>query len=211
MRESLLHAFVTLFVVIDPIGQIGAFVALTHGHSPRERRAMAIRAVLIAAAVLYAFALLGEALLRALGISLPALKIAGGVLLFLLAIDMIFALDTGTGIRTTTSQELAEAERRRDISVFPLAIPLIAGPGAFTSVTLLVARAEGDPWQLGLLLVLLAAVLGLNLLFLLAATGMMRLLGVTGANVIGRVLGILLAALAVQFVLNGLGESGLLR
>src|SRR3989304_392476 len=146
MRESLLHAFVTLFVVIDPIGQIGAFVALTRAHSAAERRATAIRAALIAAVVLYAFALLGEALLRALGISLPALKIAGGVLLFLLAIDMIFALDTG--IRTTTSQELAEAEMRRDISVFPLAIPLIAGPGAFTTVTLLVARAEGDPWKL---------------------------------------------------------------
>jgi multiple antibiotic resistance protein len=207
MRESLLHAFVTLFVVIDPIGQIVTFVGLTRGHSSDERRAAALRGVLIAAVVLFAFAFAGHPLLRALGITLSALKIAGGVLLFLLAIDMIFALETG--IRTTTTPELAEAERRRDISVFPLAIPLIAGPGAFTSVALLVARHEGSPWMIAAILTLLGIVLGLTLLCLLTATRIMRLLGLTGANVISRVLGILLAALAVQFVLNGLRESGL--
>ena len=207
MREALLHAFVTLFVVIDPIGQIGAFVALTRAYSDEERRTTAMRGVFIAAVVLFAFAFLGEALLRALGITLSALKIAGGVLLFLLAIDMIFALETG--IRTTTTKELAEAEQRRDISVFPLAIPLIAGPGALTSVALLVGRHEGDPWMFGAILILLAAVLALNLVCLLLATPILGLLGRTGANVIGRVLGIVLAALAVQFVLNGLRDSGL--
>ena len=207
MNESLLHAFVTLFVVIDPIGQIPSFVALTHAHSEEERRRIALRGVLIAAAVLFAFAFAGDWLLRALGISLAALKIAGGALLFLLAMDMVFALDTG--IRTATGKEKQEAEQRRDISVFPLAIPLIAGPGAFTSIALLMGRYRGDTGMVAAVLTVLALVLGLSLLSLLLATRVQKLLGITGANVIGRVLGILLSALAVQFVLDGLREAGL--
>jgi multiple antibiotic resistance protein len=202
MWEPLLHAFLTLFVVIDPFGQIATFVALTRGHAPAEQRSQATRAVVIAAIVLFAFAFLGDAMLRALGISLPALRIAGGVLLFLLAIDMIFALESG--IRTTTSQELAEAESRRDISVFPLAIPLIAGPGAFASIALIVGRQEGDPVRIAAMMAVLALVLLMTLACLLMAGTLLRWIGRTGANVISRVLGILLSALAVQFIIDGL-------
>lgn len=207
MWESLLHAFLTLFVVVDPFGQIPVFVALTRGHSPQERRRLAFRAVIIAAIILFAFAFLGDAMLRALGISLPALRIAGGALLFLLAIDMIFALDTG--IRTTTRQELAEAETRNDISVFPLAIPLIAGPGAFASIALIVGRQEGDPLRIAAMLAVLALVLAVTLTCLLFAGRILNWIGRTGSNVIGRVLGIVLAALAIQFILDGLVASDL--
>jgi len=207
VKESLLQAFVTLFVVIDPIGQIPTFVALTRTHSEEERRRIALRGVLIAAVVLFAFAFAGDWLLRALGISMAALKVAGGALLFLLAMDMVFALETG--IRTATGAEKQEAEQRRDISVFPLAIPLIAGPGAFTSVALLMGRYRDDTSMVAAVLAVLAVVLALSLLSLLLATRAQKLLGITGANVIGRVLGILLSALAVQFVLDGLREAGL--
>jgi multiple antibiotic resistance protein len=207
VKESLLHAFVTLFVVIDPIGQIPTFVGLTRSHSNEERRRTAVRGVLIAAVVLFAFAFIGDWLLRALGISMAALKIAGGALLFLLAMDMVFALETG--IRTATGEEKKEAQQRHDISVFPLAIPLIAGPGAFTSLALLMGRYRGDTGMVAAVLAVLAFVLLLSLLSLLLATRMQKVLGITGANVIGRVLGILLAALAVQFVLDGVREAGL--
>ncbi len=207
MEDSLLRAFVMLFVVIDPIGQIPAFIALTRGTPPHHRRRMAVRGVAIAAAILFAFAVAGNWLLQALGIGLPAMKIAGGILLFLVSLDMIVALDSG--IRSTTGPELEEAGRRQDISVFPLAIPLLAGPGAFAALTLLVGRHDGDLPMLGGILALLTGVLLLTLLCLLLASRIMRLLGVTGSNVVSRVLGILLAALAVQFVLDGLKEAGL--
>ena len=209
MWETVLHAFLTLFVVVDPFGQIATFVALTRGHTAAEQKRQALRAVVIAAIVLFAFAFLGDVMLRALGISLPALRISGGALLFLLAIDMIFALVTG--IRTTTSQELAEAETRRDISVFPLAIPLIAGPGAFASIALIVGRQEGDPLRIAAMLAVLAVVLAMTLGCLFLAGRILTWIGRTGANVISRVLGILLAALAVQFILDGLRASELFK
>lgn len=205
MAETVLHALVTLVVVVDPLGQIPVFIALTRDADPAQRRRVAVRGITIAALVLFPFAFAGRGLLAALGIGLPAFKIAGGVLLLLLAVDMLLARETG--LRSATAPERAEAWRREDISIFPLAIPLIAGPGAMTSVTLLVAGAEGHPLQVAAVLAVLAAVLAATLACLLSASAIMRLLGVTGANVIGRVLGIVLAALAVQFILNGLAEG----
>lgn len=205
--DSLIRAFVMLFVVIDPIGQIPIFIALTRGTEPRQRRWLAVRGVLIAGGILFLFTLVGNWLLQTLGIGLAAMKIAGGILLFILAVEMILALESG--MHTTTVRELEEAEQRPDISVFPLAIPLLAGPGAFAAITLLLGPGS-EPAMTAWVLGLLALVLGLTLVALLFAAWLMRLLGQTGANVISRVLGILLAALAVQFVLDGVRDTGLM-
>lgn len=206
---SLLYNFLALFVIIDPVGTAALFAGLTHGLPARVRNHMAMRAVAVAAVTLLFFAVAGEALLRALGIGLPAFRIAGGMLLFLLAIDMVLARQTGLRSLTPSENREADHEARasHDISVFPLAIPLIAGPGALTTMVLLMGRA-GTDWEAkaGLILVLLA-VLVITLGLLLVAPRMMRLLGRTGANAVSRVLGILLAAIAVQFVLDGLVEG----
>lgn len=204
MFELLLNTFLLLFVVIDPIGLAPMFAALTQGESDAWRRRMALRGTAIAALVLIVFALLGDRLLAALNIGLPAFRIAGGVLLLLLAIDMVFARQSG--VRAPTLREQAEAEHKKDISVFPLAIPLIAGPGAITTVLLTAGRNESLA-ATGALLAMLAVVLGLALVSLLLASRIVRLLGETGANVVSRVLGIVLAALAVQFMLDGLQAS----
>jgi multiple antibiotic resistance protein len=168
---------------------------------------MAWRGVLLAAGILYAFALLGTPLLEALGVTLAAFRIAGGVLLFLLAVDMI--LVRATGLRSATGEEQREAMDLEDISVFPLAIPLIAGPGAMTSLVLLMGRTTDDPARTAALLAVLAAVLACSLLALLFAVRLTALLGTTGTNVVARVLGIVLAALAVQYVMDGLQAVGL--
>lgn len=202
MIDHLLHTFLLLFVAVDPIGVAALFVGLTQGESADYRRHMAWRGAGLAALVLVVFALFGDGLLTALRISLPAFRIAGGVLLFLLAIDMVFARHSG--VRAPTAREQAEAEHRKDISVFPLAIPLIAGPGAITTVLLTAANGHGSLLLSGALLAVLAAVLLITLVSLLAAGRIMRLIGETGANVVGRVFGIVLAALAVQFILDGL-------
>lgn len=202
MTELLFDTFLLLFVVIDPIGLAPMFVALTLGESAAERRRMAVRATVLAGIVLVTFAFVGEALLAALRIGLPAFRIAGGLLLFLVAIDMVFARPSGA--RGPTPREQVEAEHKRDISVFPLAVPLIAGPGAITTVLLATSRGGDSAATLGAVLAMLVLVLALTLAALLAATPLTRLLGETGSNVVGRVLGIVLAALAVQFVLDGL-------
>jgi len=208
MPEFLLNAFITLIVVIDPVGVAAVFVAMTAGYSPRERRAAALRGVALAGVILLFFALVGNAFLGALGIGLPAFRIAGGILLFYLALEMILVRQSGA---RATPSERAEAGEREDISVFPLAIPLIAGPGAITSTVLLMGQAAQTPGLGAGLLAMLAVALGLTLLALLMAARLMRLLGVTGTNVVGRVLGIVLAALAVQFVLDGLAGAGIMR
>jgi multiple antibiotic resistance protein len=207
MIEQLLAAGVLFLVVIDPIGMGPVFVGLTAGTDPARRRHLAVKGVALAAAVLLLFAVLGDPLLKALGIGFAAFRIAGGLLLFLLAVDMVLARPSG--LRTTTASEAAEADARADISVFPLAVPLIAGPGAMTSVLLVMGRAGGDWAFKAAALGLLVAVLGLTLLSLLVAARMTRFLGVTGTNVAGRVMGIVLAALACQFVLDGLAEAGI--
>ena len=195
----LITAFTALFVVIDPIGLMPLFVTLTHGADARHRRSVAIRACLVAFAVLTAFALFGEAVLGFVGISMPAFRVAGGALLFLTALDMLFE-------RRAPRRE-GQAAERTDPSVFPLALPLIAGPGAIATVILLAGQ---QPDTLGLVSVLAtaAAVLAVVFAFFLAAGILERALGKTGINIATRLLGMLLAALAVQFVLEGLRAFG---
>ena len=205
MEELIVTAFTTLLVVIDPVGVATIFMGLTLRADPRHRRLMALRGVLLAAAILFVFAFAGHRLLTVLGVGLPAFRIAGGVLLFLLAVDMLLARPSG--LRSTTGEEDEEARQVEDIAVFPLAIPLLAGPGAMTSIVLLMGRAGDDPWRVAALMGVLAGVLALTLAALLFAGVLARVLGRTGANVISRVLGIVLAALAVQFMLDGLAGA----
>jgi multiple antibiotic resistance protein len=208
MLETALIAFTTYFATIGPADVAALFAALTPDNTPAERRAMAIRGTLIATAILLAFALFGEAVLRLFGISLPALRTAGGILLLLIAIDMVFGRPSGA--TKTTTEETAEAALKDDISVFPLATPLIAGPGAIGATILLVADAQGDRLRIAVVILALLAVLLLTFLLLLIATQMQKLLGVTGLHVVSRIVGVLLAALAVQFIFDGIGTSGIL-
>lgn len=203
MIEAAAYALVALLVILDPPGTAAIFMAMTPQDSPARRRRQAVRAVLIAFTVLVAFTLSGGWLLRALGIGLPALQVAGGLLLFLMAADMVM----GRHLLRASPEEERVAAEEEDISVFPLAIPLLAGPGAMTSMILLREQSAGDPLRiLGILLALILA-LGVTLACLLAAAQVTRLLGRTGTSVIGRVLGVLLAALAAQFVLDGLRDA----
>ena len=204
-------AFVTLFVVIDPPGCVPIFSSLTSGTSNAHRTAMAWRSVLIATGVLVAFALGGEAFLGALGISLAAFKIAGGVMVFLIAIDMVF--EKRTQRRENRAEEVKSAAAAadkslevEDISVFPMAIPMLAGPGAIAAVMLLMSRADGIEQSLTVLAAL-AAVLLLTLASLLAAGPLMRLMGHKIEAMITRLLGVILAALAAQFIIDGIRES----
>lgn len=199
--EGLINLFIVLFVVIDPIGLAPIFGALTRGGSPAYRRRMAVKAILLAGGIMLVFALTGDYLLQALGISVPAFKIAGGLLLFLVAIDMVFARQSG--LRSATVREQEEARFKEDISVFPLAFPLLAGPGALTTILLVIGDARGHPIMFWALLGVLAVVLLMALGALLMAGRIMTMLGETGANVVDRLLGVILSALAVQFVVDG--------
>ncbi len=207
MLDFALDTFITFFVVIDPIGLAPVFVGLTAGATPEFRRQMALRGTLIGAGILVGFATVGGMLLDAMGIGLPALRIAGGILLFLVAIDMLFARQSG--LRSTTASETEEAHFRPDISVFPIAIPLIAGPGAITTVLLMVSGADGNWAHIGVGMAIMLVVIGMALVALLTASALTRLLGEIGSNVISRVLGVILSALAVQFVITGLAALGL--
>ncbi len=207
MLELLVNTFVLLIVVIDPLGLVPIFAAITEGESTASRRRMAVRGTLIAAVILVVFVFSGDAILRTLRVSVSAFQIAGGVLLFLLAVDMVFARHSG--LRSTTEREQREAIHKKDVSVFPLAFPLIAGPGALTTVLLMVGDQEPNTAVLLAELAVLLAVLALTLLVLLFATHILRLIGETGANVVTRLLGVVLAALAVQYMLDGL-QGGLL-
>ncbi len=200
MMDLAFNSFVTLLVVIDPPGLAPIFAALTHGYSEKRKRQTAIRGTILGTAILLVFAFLGDALLAALGIGLPAFRTAGGILLFILALDMIFA--SPSGLRSRTVREQEEISYEHDVSVFPLAIPLIGGPGAITTV-LLYTGGRDLAGIAGFVVVLLAVML-LTLASLLLAPRIMRLFGETGASVLTRVLGVLLAALAVQFVFDGL-------
>lgn len=200
----MIGTFIVLLVVIDPIGLAPIFAGLTRGQDRAQQRRQAWHGTLLAAAILITFFLIGDIMLRLLNIGLPAFRIAGGLLLFLVAIDMIFA--RRSGVRSTTLREQAEAAGKDDVSVFPLAFPLISGPGALTTVLLMAGTWATIPQFIGMLL-LLVLVLGLTLVLLLSAPLIMRLLGETGTNVIGRLLGLVLAALAVQYVLDGIADS----
>jgi len=203
VTELFVSAFVTFLVVIDPPGCAPIFAALTGDATSVHRRAMAIRSVLIASGILLFFGLLGEDLLRVLGISLSAFRIAGGIMLFLIAIDMVF--EKRTERRENRAQEVSASEAE-DVSVFPMAIPMIAGPGSIASVMLLMARSDGLPESLIVLGALIATLL-LTLVALLAAGPLMRLMGHRMEAMITRILGVVLAALAAQFVIDGIELS----
>ena len=198
---QIISAFVTLFVVIDPVGLVPLFIALTRDMTPQRRRRIGWRALAIAAVLLTLFGLAGESILTVIGISLPAFRIAGGMLLFLTALDMLFE-------RRTERREGQTRDDDHDPSVFPLATPLLAGPGALATMILLVGENPGPTHTLMIHVVMLA-VLGIAAGFFALADPIARVLGRTGTMVVTRLFGMLLAALSIQFVIDGLKGSGL--
>lgn len=207
LLEIALVAFTTFFATIGPVDVAALFAVLTQGSAPAQRRATAFKGLFIATAILMMFAIFGEAALARLGISLAAMRTAGGILLLLIAIDMVFARHSGGS--STTEDETDEAKGKQDISVFPLATPLIAGPGSMGAVVLLTAEAQGDLLKWSVTVGGLLAVLLITLILLMMAGQVQKVLGVTGLNVISRVVGVLLAALSVQFMFDGLAGSPL--
>lgn len=208
MLELAITAFTTFFVTVGPVEIAAIFLGVTPHATAAQRRETAITASIAAAAILIAFALIGRSLLEVLGVGLPAFRAAGGVLLLKMAADLLLA--ERTGLTSITPEEEREAESQPDVAVFPLAIPMIAGPGTITAVLLMMGKAKGfaaDAVVLGCIVAICLA----TFVCMLAATKLVRLLGLTGTNVIARVSGILLAALAMQFIFDGLEQSGILR
>ena len=204
MTELFISAFITLFVVIDPPGCAPIYAGLTKGASAAQQRAMAVRATVIAAVILLVFALFGEQLLGALHIQLDSFRIAGGLMLFWIAFEMVF--EKRTQRREQRAEKVAADPLAEDVSVFPMAMPMLAGPGAIASIMLLMSGARGTNETL-VILAALAAVLLLTMLSLIAAGPLIRLLGDRVEAVITRLLGVLLAALAAQYVIDGLKNS----
>lgn len=207
MFDQLLQFFVTFIVVVEPIGVIPVFIAMTEGVPEKERRRMARKGVAIAGLIFLLFAFGGGQFLRLLGISLDAFRIFGGLLLLLIALEMVFARESGS--RSSTS-EVEEGKAKPDISVFPLAFPFIAGPGSLTTILLAFGPATHDPPMFIGLLACVALALVCVLITLYLVTPLNRAMGVTGANVLNRLFGVLLGALAVQYVLDGL-RGGLVQ
>lgn len=205
--DVFLVAFVTLFATVGVADIPFIFAALTKDNTPAERRVFATRGVLIALGILLCFAFLGNSILEVFGITIPALRTAGGILLLLIAIDMVFARHSGA--TSTTSEEESEARQSNDISVFPLAMPLLSGPGAISAVILLTTGADNrlDFWMV---VAAIVAIMAAAWVTLLVAIPIQRLLGITGLAVVTRVVGVLLAALAVQFIFDGVRTSELL-
>ena len=203
MTEQLIKTFIIFFVVIEPVSLVPMFGAMTRGGEPGYRRRMAWKSVAISAGIFVVFALAGDWLLRLLGISVSAFKIAGGVLLFLLAVDMVLARESG--LRSTTVREQEEARYREDISVFPMAFPLITGPGTLATLLLLTAETA-NLIEFSLVLGMGLLALAVTLAMLLLTQPLMRIMGVTGGTVVSRLLGVVLAALAVQYMVDGVTE-----
>jgi len=198
--EFIVSALVTLLVVVDPVGLVPAFIAMTERLPAAAKQQVALRACLLAFCILLGSALIGDWLLKNLGIGLPAFRIAGGLLLFWIASDMVFGWRVE---REAQTAEQAVHEHVRNIAAFPLAIPLLAGPGAITAVILLAGRADRDPAMLAGLFAVIVLVMLSSLMVFLVAGRITKLLGVTGNVVMSRLLGVILAALAVQFVIDG--------
>ena len=207
MTETAGVALATFFAVIGPLDVAAMFAVLTANQTAQQKRSVAIRGSLISTGILVAFALIGELLLAGLGISLAALRAAGGILLLLIGIEMVFA--RSSGVTSTTDEEEKEAISKSDISVFPLATPLIAGPGAMGAVILLMAHQEGNVTGQVIIIASLLAILLLTFFSLLLAGKIVKFFGVTGMHVITRIMGVLLSALAVQFIFDGIRQSGL--
>jgi multiple antibiotic resistance protein len=204
MAEPLFKFFVVFFVVVEPISLIPLFAGLTEGASVEYQRSMAGKSSAIALGICVLFAVAGAKFLDVMGISLSSFRIAGGTLLFLIALEMVFARPSGT---RSTSSEREEALKREDVSVFPLAFPFIAGPGALATILLMSGETWGHPVLFSGFLVVVATVLVICWLLMLAAPRLMTVLGVTGANVMSRLSGVVLAALAVQFIIDGIRGS----
>ena len=204
MLDELLRFFVVFFVVVEPITLVPLFAALTDGAAESWRRRMALKAVLISGLVLALFAIGGAWFIRMMGIGVEAFRIAGGIMLFLIALEMVFARESGT---KTTDQEKSEVRHRADISVFPLAFPFIAGPGALAVVLLTFGTARPDLLLTAGLLTVVGIVLVITFGLLLLTPLVMRVMGVTGAHVVSRLAGVVLAALAVQFIIDGIRGS----
>jgi multiple antibiotic resistance protein len=202
--EQLVKFFLVFFVVVDPISLIPLFAGLTQGASTRYKKKMAGKATAIALVICMLFALVGARFLDIMGISLNAFRIAGGTLLFLIALDMVFARPSGT---RSTSSEREEAKKSEDISVFPLAFPFIAGPGALATILLTAGEVASKPLLFAGFLGVVALVLIVCWVLMLATPRLMKVLGVTGANVTSRLSGVILAALAVQFIIDGIHGS----
>ena len=207
MIETALRAFTTFFATVSPIDVAALFAAITASATLAQRRRMAIKGTLIATTILLMFIIFGKDILHWIGITLPALRTAGGILLLLLGIDMVLARHSG--MTTTTVAETAEAEAKADISVLPLATPLIAGPGAMSAAVLLASETEGRPLLLGVVVLAMLILMVITLGLLLVAGQLQRFIGVTGQNVITRVVGVLLSAFAVQFIFDGISASGI--
>ncbi len=207
MLETFILSFTAFFATVGPIDVAIVYAALTGRVTAGDKKSMAIRGVAVAALILFSFAVFGQMLLDNLGISLAALRTAGGILLTLIGIDMVFARHSG-GVSTTETEE-SEARGKNDIAVFPLATPLIAGAGSMGAAILLMAETEGDFSLQLMVLGALAAVLILTLIALIGAIKIHRIMGVVGMNVVSRVFGVILTSLAVQFIFDGLAESGL--
>lgn len=205
LTELFLSAFITLFVVIDPPGCAPIYAGLTKGASPAQARSMALRATFIAAIILLIFALFGKELLAALHIELNSFRIAGGLMLFFIAFDMVF--EKRTQRREERAEKIAATPEIEDVSVFPMAMPMLAGPGAIAAVMLLMNEANGEPDKVAQVLAALGAVLAITAAALVAAGPLIRLLGDKVEAVITRLLGVLLAALAAQYVIDGLKGS----
>jgi multiple antibiotic resistance protein len=204
MLQELLRFFFVFLVVVEPISLIPMFVGMTEDVAEPERRQMARRAIVLSAIILTVFAVGGGPFLRLMSISVDSFRIFGGLLLFLIALEMVFARPPGT--RTSEPEEV-ESQHKRDISVFPLAFPFIAGPGALATILLAFGPTRGNPLLFIGLLLTVFAVLAVTLGVLYLSSPAMRLLGVTGTNVINRIFGVVLGALAVQFVVDGLRSS----
>jgi multiple antibiotic resistance protein len=211
MFETFFTAFTTFFAVIGPIDTAVLLASLTPNMSGAERRAISLKAVFIATLIVLAFALVGQPVLTQLGVSLAALQTAGGIILFMIALEMTLAKRPAPAALSTKESEEAEtkAEAHAEIAVFPLATPLLAGPGAMTSAIVLSAATNGDVTLLGAVIAAIVAVMGVTLVFLLLAQEIHQLIGITARKVIVRVFGVLLAAIAMQSIFNGLAATHL--
>ncbi len=204
MIETLIKFFVVFFVVVEPISLIPLFAGLTEGSSEGYKRKMAFKACLIALCICVLFAVAGAKFLQIMGISLSSFRLAGGILLFLISLEMVFARTSGS---RTTEPEAEECAKRADISVFPLAFPFIAGPGALATILLTAGEVGARPVLFAGFLAVVALVMAVCWVILLATPKLMKVLGVTGANVANRISGVILAALAVQFIVDGIRGS----
>jgi multiple antibiotic resistance protein len=201
-------AFATAFTIIDPVGMIPLTISVTADATPARRAAIADQAILVAGVVIFIMGAVGKTVLDSLGITLPAFTIAGGALLFLISVDMLFGRKTGA--KQTPEEERVDAESANP-AVFPLAVPMIAGPGTIATVLVLVTLAAGDRAELAVVFAAFASAMAVTWICMRLSTQILRVIGTTGVHVVTRLFGILLSALAVQFVLNGLAQTPLLR